>query len=92
MEIVSTDITRLGEKAEGKDKSTKLDNTDKKLHISDVMHSILVKVITEAYRNGYDDGYAHIYNEEFVGKDQSKLMHIEGEEKVVSELLKKYCA
>jgi len=68
------------------------ENVEKELSISVVMHSILVKVITEAYRIGYDDGYANIYNAEFVGEDQSKLMPIEGEEKVVSELLKKYCA
>ena len=71
---------------------SKLESQQEQLHIPVVMHSILVKVITEAYRIGYDDGYANIYNAEFVGKDQSKLMPIEGEEKVVSESLKKYCA
>ena len=71
---------------------SKLEAQQEQLHIPVVMHSILVKVITEAYRIGYDDGYADIYNAEFVGVDQSKLMPIQGEEKVVSELLKKYCA
>jgi hypothetical protein len=75
-----------------KTEESKLEAQQEQLHIPVVMHSILIKVITEAYRIGYDDGYADIYNAEFVGEDQSKLMPIEGEEKVVSELLKKYCA
>jgi hypothetical protein len=71
---------------------SKLEAQQEQSHIPVVMHSILIKVITEAYRIGYDDGYADIYNAEYVGEDKSKLMPIEGEEKVVSELLKKYCA
>jgi len=71
---------------------SKLEAQQEQLHIPVVMHSILIKVITEAYRIGYEDSYANFYNAEFVGKDKSKLMPIEGEEKTVSELLKKYCA
>lgn len=74
-----------------KTEESKIESQQGQLHIPVVMYSILVKVITEAYRIGYVDGYANIYNAEFVGGDQSKLMPIEGEEKVVSELMKKYC-
>ena len=64
---------------------SKLEAQQEQLHIPVVMHSILIKVITEAYRIGYDDYYAEIYNAEYVGEDKSKLMPIEGEEKVGSE-------
>jgi hypothetical protein len=50
----------------------------------------LIKVITEAYKRGWYSGYANIYNAEFVGEDQSKLMPTEEEVDVVNELVNKY--
>lgn len=75
-----------------KKEESKLEAQQEQLDIPVVMHSILANIITEAYRQGFDDGYANIYNEEFVGEDQSKSLPIEGEESVISGLLKKYCA
>jgi hypothetical protein len=75
-----------------KTEESKLEPQQEQLDIPVVMHSILVKVITEAYRIGFDDGYADIYNAEIVGTDKSQLMPIEGEEQTISGLLKKYCA
>tara|TARA_R100000900_G_C3301305_1_gene157781 strand:- start:42 stop:278 length:237 start_codon:yes stop_codon:yes gene_type:complete len=73
-------------------KNTELDNSDKKLHISDVMNSILVDLIKEVYQRGYDDGHAEIYNAEFVGEDQTKLLEIEGVKHVVQDVIEKYCS
>lgn len=75
-----------------KTEESKLKTHNEQLDIPVVMHSILTNAITDAYRRGYDDGYANIYNAEFVGEDQSKSLPIDGEESVVSELIKKYCA
>ena len=75
-----------------KTEESKLEAQREQLDIPVVMHSILVNAITEAYRRGYDDGYANLYNAEFVGEDQSKSLPIEGEDAVVSGLFKKYCA
>jgi len=73
-------------------KNTEVDNTDKKLHISDVMNSILVDLIKEVYQRGYDDGHAEIYNAEFVGEDKSKLIEIEGLDNILNDVVKKYCS
>jgi hypothetical protein len=73
-------------------KSTELDNTDKKLHISDVMNSILVDLIKEVYQRGYDDGHAEIYNAEFVGEDKSKIIEIEGLDNILNDVVRKYCS
>jgi hypothetical protein len=73
-------------------KNKELNNTDKKLHISDIMNSILVNLIKEVYQRGYDDGHAEMYNAEFVGGGQIKLLEIEGIEQVVQDVIKKYCS
>lgn len=73
-------------------KKTELDNTDKKLHISDVMHSILVEMLKEVYKRANADGSAEIYNAEFIGTNVHQALPIEGEGKVVNDVLKKYCA
>ena len=73
-------------------KNTEVDNTDKKLHISDVIDSILVDLIKEVYQRGYDDGHAEIYNAEFVGYDKSKLIEIEGLDNILNDVVKKYCS
>jgi hypothetical protein len=73
-------------------KNKRLNDTDKKLHISDVMNSILVDLIKEVYQRGYDDGHAEIYNAEFVGEDESKLIEIEGLDKILNDVVKKYCS
>jgi hypothetical protein len=43
-----------------------LDNTDKKLHISDVMRSVFVKCLDECYTEANIDGYHGNDNKDFV--------------------------
>lgn len=70
-------------------KNTELDNTDKKLHISDVMNSILVEMLNEMYDIGIEEGGNIFYNTECsCGKDDR--YEIVGKEKHVEMLLKKY--
>jgi hypothetical protein len=68
-------------------KSTELDNTDKKLHISDVIHSISPQILKELYQMGFDDGWNEMSNTEY-----SHDSEVKGFDKVIEELYKKYCA
>jgi hypothetical protein len=72
-------------------KNENIDNTDKKLHIPVVMCSILVKLIEDVYFKGYGDGYSVMYNEEFVGQDKTMLKEVDGVDKVIEDMIKKYC-
>ena len=67
-------------------KSTELDNTDKKLHISDVIHSISPQILKELYQMGFDDGWNEMSNTEY-----SHDSEVKGFDKVIEELYKKYC-
>lgn len=58
----------------------------------DVMNSILVDLIKEVYQRAYNDGYAEIYNAEFVGEDKSKLIETEGLDNILNDVVKKYCS
>jgi hypothetical protein len=69
-----------------------LDKSNEKLHISDVMNSILVDLIKEVYQRGYDDAYAEIYNAEYVGVDKSKIIEIEGLDNILNDVVRKYCS
>ena len=63
----------------------KLKNSNKKLSLNDILDNI----ITDAYKYGYDDGYATIYNDEYVG-DKSQLLEIRGKNNIIQTLIKKY--
>ena len=67
-------------------KSTELDNTNKKLHISDVIHSISPQILKELYQMGFDDGWNEMSNTEY-----SHDSEVKGFDKVIEELYKKYC-
>jgi hypothetical protein len=69
-----------------------IDNSNEKLLLSDVMHSILVNMLKEVYRRANADGSAEIYNAEFIGTNIHQALPIEGEDKVISDVLEKYCA
>jgi hypothetical protein len=76
---------------ENVNKNTEIDNTDKKLIISDVMNSILVDMLNEMYDIGIEEGSNIFYNTECsFGKDD--IYEIIGKEKSVEQLLKKYCS
>ena len=49
-----------------KNKQEELDNTDKKLHISDVMRSLFLKCLDECYTEANIDGYHGNDNKEYV--------------------------
>lgn len=68
-------------------KSTEDDNTDKKLHISDVMNSISPEVINELYQMGFDDGYNTCGNVE-IGMGDEPL----GFDEVIKQIYEKYCS
>jgi hypothetical protein len=72
--------------------STNDENTDKKLIISDVMDSILHEMLTEVYEQGNNDGYNTFFNRECVGEDKRREQFVEGREKCILRLLKKYCS
>jgi hypothetical protein len=67
-------------------KNTEVDNTDKKLHISDVIHSISPQILKELYQMGFDDGWNEMSNTEY-----SHDSEVKGFDKVIEELYKKYC-
>jgi hypothetical protein len=67
-------------------KNTELDNTDKKLHISDVIHSISPQILKELYQMGFNDGWNQMANTEYLHYSEVK-----GFDKVIEELYKKYC-
>jgi hypothetical protein len=71
---------------------SKLESQQEQLHIPVVMHSILVKLIKDTYFKGYGDGYSVMYNEEFVGEDKTMLKDVCGVDKVVEDVMKKYCS
>jgi len=51
---------------------------------------ILVEMLKEVYKRTNADGSAEIYNAEFIGTNVQ--LPIEGEERVINDVLKKYCA
>lgn len=59
-------------------------NIDK---IYDEFDNILINIITNAYEAGYDDGHAEVYNDEFIGEDESKLLHVNGKDVVIKRIL-----
>lgn len=67
-------------------KNTELNNTDKKLHISDVIHSISPQILKELYQMGFNDGWNEMSNTEY-----SHDSEVKGFDKVIEELHKKYC-
>jgi hypothetical protein len=67
-------------------KSTEVNDTDKKLHISDVIHSISPQILKELYQMGFDDGWNEMSNTEY-----SHDSEVKGFDKVIEELYKKYC-
>jgi hypothetical protein len=67
-------------------KNTEVNNTDKKLHISDVIHSISPQILKELYQMGFDDGWNEMSNTEY-----SHDSEVKGFDKVIEELYKKYC-
>ena len=67
-------------------KNTEFDNTDKKLHISDVIHSISPQILKELYQMGFNDGWNGMSNTEY-----SHDSEVKGFDKVIEELYKKYC-
>jgi hypothetical protein len=46
-------------------KNTEVNDTDKKLHISDVMRSLFVKCLEECYNEAYVDGYHGTNNSDY---------------------------
>lgn len=75
-----------------KTEETKLEAQQEQLNIPVVMHSVLVEMLKEVYKRANADGSAEIYNAEFIGTNVHQALPIEGEEKVVNDVLKKYCA
>lgn len=75
-----------------KTEGSKLEVQQKQLDIPVVMHSILVEMLKEVYKRANADGSAEIYNAEFIGTNVHQALPIEGEERVVNDVLKKYCA
>jgi hypothetical protein len=67
-------------------KNTELNSTDKKLHISDVIHSISPQILKELYQMGFNDGWNEMSNTEY-----SHDSEVKGFDKVIEELHKKYC-
>ena len=67
-------------------KNTENDNTDTKLHISDVIHSISPQMLKELYQMGFGDGWNEMSNTEY-----SHDSEVKGFDKVIEELHKKYC-
>lgn len=45
------------------------------------------EIISKAYKVGLNDGYAELYNSDYVGCDESKLKKIKGLKKVTNEIL-----
>ena len=75
-----------------KTEESKLEVQQKQLEIPVVMHSVLINMLKEVYKRANADGSAEIYNAEFIGTNIHQALQIEGEEKVVNDVLKKYCA
>jgi hypothetical protein len=67
-------------------KKTEVDSTDKKLHISDVIHSISPQILKELCQMGFNDGWNEMSNTEY-----SHDSEVKGFDKVIEELHKKYC-
>jgi len=70
--------------------SIKNDERYKKLNVSNDIHSAIIKIITEAYGYGNEDGYGNLYNSEFAGEDKSKQLHIEGLDNAINKIVEKY--
>jgi hypothetical protein len=70
---------------------SKLEPQQEQLDIPVVMHSILVNMLKEVYKRANADGSAEIYNAEFIGTNIHQSLPIEGEDKVISDVLEKYC-
>lgn len=62
-------------------------NIDK---IYDEFDSILINIITKAYDDGYNDGHAEVYNDEFIGEDKSKLLSVDGKDVVIKRILNEF--
>ena len=69
-------------------KNTEVDNTDKKLNISDVMHSIILKMVYEAYISGikYNKKNGDSNTEEDLYKRDLDFQNM------YNAMLDKYCA
>jgi hypothetical protein len=67
-------------------KNTELNDTDKKLHISGVINSILPEILEELYQMGFDDGYNTCANVELSMGGEPW-----GYDKVLEYIYKKYC-
>ena len=67
-------------------KNTEVNDTDKKLHISDVIHSISPQILKELYQMAYNDGWNGMADTEYSGS-----FEVKGFDKVIEELYKKYC-
>lgn len=67
-------------------KNTGVDNTDKKLHISSVIHNISLQILEELYQMGFNDGWNEMSNTEY-----SHDSEVKGFDKVIEEIYKKYC-
>lgn len=48
------------------------------------------EAIRSAYKAGYNDGDAVLYNSEYVGRDRSKEKEIEGEDNAVERITETY--
>ena len=70
----------------------KLEPQQDQLDIPVVMRSILVNMLKEVYKRANADGSAEIYNAEFIGTNIHQALPIEGEDKVISDVMEKYCA
>lgn len=49
-------------------------------------------MLKEVYERANGDGSAEIHNAEFIGTNANQALQIEGEDKVIRDVLKKYCA
>ena len=68
-------------------KKNKEKESDKKLHISDVMNSISPEILKELYQMGYDDGWNGMADTEY-----AENFEVKGFDKVIEGLYDKYCS
>ena len=47
-------------------------------------------MIKEIYQIGFHDGYAELFNEDYVGEDTTKKVEIQGIDKTILQIRKKY--
>ena len=59
---------------------------EKQLNISGVIHSISPQILKELYQMAYDDGWNAMADTEYFG-----IFEVKGFDKVIEELHKKYC-